>query len=302
MRRVAPALLVFLLALAYTVTCLPDEYATLTVLESGLVRVDYSLKVNATSIYDVSLIGTPISELGIIVTDQSGNPLAYDINQTSNTITILALNCTRINISYYTQTITTFSKGVWSLQYNSPIESIVKLPKGSTLISMQPVPLAVSTSDSNLVLEFPSGSVSLSFAYIPQSISQDKTTPQTTPQINKQPASTQNGSSLAPGKPSQTSTQIFSAETIGIALAILLLAGIAMFYLLKRRNGNLSEEDREIIELLKKKGGGMFQSEIGQYVKMPTTTLWRRIKKLQELGYVKVEKVGGKNYVRLLRY
>jgi len=68
-----------------------------------------------------------------------------------------------------------------------------------------------------------------------------------------------------------------------------------MFYLLKRRNGNLSEEDREIIELLKKVGGGMFQSEIGQYVKMPTTTLWRRIKKLQELGYVKVEKVGGKN-------
>jgi len=85
-------------------------------------------------------------------------------------------------------------------------------------------------------------------------------------------------------------------------LAMLLLAGIAMFYLLKRRNGNLSEEDREIIELLKKKGGGMFQSEISQYVKMPTTTLWRRIKKLQELGYVKIEKVGGKNYVRLLRY
>jgi Uncharacterized membrane-associated protein/domain len=83
---------------------------------------------------------------------------------------------------------------------------------------------------------------------------------------------------------------------------MLLLAGIAMFYLLKRRNGNLSEEDREIIELLKKKGGGMFQSEISQYVKMPTTTLWRRIKKLQELGYVKIEKVGGKNYVRLLRY
>jgi hypothetical protein len=209
MSRVAPVLLLFLLALAYTVTCLPDEYATLTVLDNGLVRVDYSLKVNATSLYDVSLIGTPVTELGIIVTDQSGNPLAYDINQTSNTITILALNCTRINISYYTQTITTFSKGIWSVQYNSPIKSIVKLPKGSTLISMQPVPLAVSTSDSNLVLEFPSGSVSLSFAYIPQSISQEKTKPQTTPQVNKQPASTQNGSSLAPGKPSQTSTQIF---------------------------------------------------------------------------------------------
>jgi uncharacterized membrane protein len=40
---------------------------------------------------------------------------------------------------------------------------------------------------------------------------------------------------------------------------------------------------------------------MGLYVNMPTTTLWRRVRRLQELGYVRVEKVGGRNYVRLLK-
>jgi uncharacterized membrane protein len=32
---------------------------------------------------------------------------------------------------------------------------------------------------------------------------------------------------------------------------------------------------------------------------MPPTTLWRRVKRLERLGYVVVEKKAGRNYVRL---
>jgi uncharacterized membrane protein len=84
-------------------------------------------------------------------------------------------------------------------------------------------------------------------------------------------------------------------------LIVGLLGLVAASYLIKRRREALSEEDREIVDLLRRAGGGMFQSDISLYVKMPTTTLWRRVRRLQELGYVRVEKVGGRNYVRLLK-
>lgn len=44
----------------------------------------------------------------------------------------------------------------------------------------------------------------------------------------------------------------------------------------------------------------MFQRELQKAVDMPPTSLWRRVKKPEELGYVKVEKRAWRNYVRLL--
>uniref|UniRef100_A0A7C3SM63 Winged helix-turn-helix transcriptional regulator n=1 Tax=Thermofilum pendens TaxID=2269 RepID=A0A7C3SM63_THEPE len=43
----------------------------------------------------------------------------------------------------------------------------------------------------------------------------------------------------------------------------------------------------------------MFQSELGAKLNLPTTTLWRRLRRLQELGYVVIERRSGRNYVRL---
>jgi uncharacterized membrane protein len=296
--------LVFLFLLTVPIAaCLPEEYASLTVLEGGLVRVDYLLSVNATSIVDVSLIGAPISELGVIVVDEAGNPLAYDINESSNTMSIVALNCSEIKISYYTQSIITFSRGVWSLEYSSPTKSIVRLPRGSTIVSMSTVPALISTSDSLLVLEFPRGRVALSFAYLPPSAPQQKpqAPSQPSPPTSKTPTRQNETSASRSGPTSQGTPSSLDIGTISIILIAGLLGLVAASYLIKRRRGALSEEDREIVDLLRRAGGGMFQSDIGLYVKMPTTTLWRRVRRLQELGYVRVEKVGGRNYVRLLK-
>jgi len=296
--------LVFLLLLTVPIAaCLPEEYASLTVLEGGLVRVDYLLSVNATSIVDVSLIGAPISELGVIVVDEASNPLAYNINESSNTMSIVALNCSEIKISYYTQSIITFSRGVWSLEYSSPTKSIVRLPRGSTIVSMSTVPALISTSDSLLVLEFPRGRVALSFAYLPPSVPQQKpqAPSQPSPPTSKTPTQQNETSASRSGPTSQGTPSSLNIGTISTALIAGLLGLVAASYLIKRRRGSLSEEDREIVDLLRRAGGGMFQSDMGLYVNMPTTTLWRRVRRLQELGYVRVEKVGGRNYVRLLK-
>jgi len=61
----------------------------------------------------------------------------------------------------------------------------------------------------------------------------------------------------------------------------------------------LSEEDLAILEALRKAGGGAFQSELQKAVGMPSTTMWRRVKRLEKLGYVFVEKRAGRNYVKL---
>lgn len=85
-------------------------------------------------------------------------------------------------------------------------------------------------------------------------------------------------------------------------------SGIAIYIFIKRRRGVhkgmlelLSDVDLAIIKALEARGGSALQTEIQEDVKVPRTTLWRHIKKLERLGIVRVEKVGLQNRVILVR-
>ena len=116
---------------------------------------------------------------------------------------------------------------------------------------------------------------------------------------------------------SPTSAQTTSTQTGGIpAIAKPLAAGflaafavaVAMLYL--RRRGRpgpeeaerpLTEADRLILKALEEAGGEALQSELQRMTGLPKTTLWRRLRRLEEAGYVELRREGKVNRVKLLR-
>ncbi len=63
----------------------------------------------------------------------------------------------------------------------------------------------------------------------------------------------------------------------------------------------LRELDREIIRILKEAGGSILQRDLYRMLNVPKTTLWRAIRRLERLGFIKVEKLGRLNRIVLLR-
>jgi uncharacterized membrane protein len=62
----------------------------------------------------------------------------------------------------------------------------------------------------------------------------------------------------------------------------------------------LRPEDREAIQFLADSGGEAFESEIREYFKLPKTTIWRMVRRLQREDLIELKKVGGQNLIRLL--
>jgi len=80
-----------------------------------------------------------------------------------------------------------------------------------------------------------------------------------------------------------------------IALAIIL----SLILYMRRRPRGLDSTDRAIIEYLRRRGGQALQSKIMNELKIPKTTLWRHVKRLEREGYVTIEQVGRVNIVKL---
>lgn len=64
---------------------------------------------------------------------------------------------------------------------------------------------------------------------------------------------------------------------------------------------DLRLEDREAVQFLAEAGGEAFESEIRERFKLPRTTVWRMIKRLEREGIVEIRKVGGQNLIKVRR-
>lgn len=62
---------------------------------------------------------------------------------------------------------------------------------------------------------------------------------------------------------------------------------------------HLRPEDKEALEFIGQAGGECFESELREKFKLPRTTVWRMIKRLEREDLLEVRKVGGQNLVRI---
>jgi len=313
--------LMALLAAAATVLAAPQSVLSLRVYGNGLVGVNYTMILNDTPSLAIKLTGKPLEDYGILVTDETGTPLPYNFYPGNNTLKIIALGAKEAHISYLTSTLTSKTGETWTLNYTSPFRSRVLLPPGAAATSIAPVPLTANAEDDSLLFVFPAGSVEIQYVIAaPPPSSQPGGSSQGSQQQAGQSQGGQaggagkegtgQGSQPAGGGKTNPPPQAAPSQQGGAAQPLYLIAAgvvvaaaaAASVLVLRRRKlpaENLSEEDAAILRALDSLGGEAFQSDIRRLVDMPTTTLWRHIKKLERLGYVTVEKRYGRNYVKL---
>jgi uncharacterized membrane protein len=295
-RQVHILIIIFLILtfISLSRSSLAQPQVTITLSEAGIAKVEYLVPTEGNLSVTVLLLGTPDPTLGVTVVDERGLPLAFDTDQTGRYLTVATLNSSQVYVSYYTQDLTSKSGIFWIISVNSPYPLKVVLPVNATPVDMNILPTKIYSIGRNLAIEYPAGSLQLKYVILYQ------------PATSPPPPGTQ-----PPASPTKqetgTSKGLFEVVWPLLPYLVVLAAifvALAVFLALRGKRKSelveLGEEDLAILDALRKAGGAMFQGELQKAVNLPPTTLWRRVKKLAELGYVKIEKKAGRNYVELL--
>ena len=263
---VAFMLLIFFCQLSYTQEINNIKFL---VYEDGWVEVNFLVKNEELGILDLSLYGDP--EI-ITVTDESGEPLDYDLESTTEglLLTVYAFEAKEINITYLTQSLTSKSGKIWVFHVDVNSTFTIFMPSNSFIFKISEPPLEV-VEDEYLILVMPPGSHEIEYLVLPQKSDE--------------------------GKEDYWPLLVILALSAGI----IAIAGYLGLKKIRHKIAiqQLSEIDREIINFLKKRGGRAFQHEIGRELEIPKTTLWRHIIRLSERGLIEIRKEGKYNLIIL---
>jgi len=292
-------LLAFLAALASVAGAQPaGEYVEVDIHPSGAAFVTFYVRAEGAYALDVDLVGVPDLMLGIVAVDEKGDLLPVSYNSSSNSVSVITLNSSTVTISYVTNTVTAKYRELWLVNFTSPRPVKVLLPPNATLSGVYTSFTSLRVEKGRLLLEFPAGAVMLSYVLLPAQLPQAPPKPaETGAPTPAQPTSPPPQPAPQPAQPERGLPYLWLAVAIAAIMAAVVVA--ALLRLRRRVPAELSETDLEILRVLQSAGGGMFQSELGARLNLPTTTLWRRLRKLQRLGYVVVERRSGRNYIRL---
>jgi uncharacterized membrane protein len=67
-------------------------------------------------------------------------------------------------------------------------------------------------------------------------------------------------------------------------------------------HSHLRLDDKEVLRFLAESGGGVFAAELRERFKVPRTSLWRMIRRLEKEEVVEVSSVGGQSLVKISQY
>ena len=190
----------------------------------------------------------------------TGKEEILDYDISGNRIIIDTENNTEINIEYDTPELTSKEGIVWTLEITSPIEFTVIFPEGITVIDLNNIPLEISENK----IKISRGDQEISYFFTAETREQSK----------------------------------FVYFLVGIC-AILFCLGVYVLRGKKIKFSGLANEEKEVIEFLKKNGDSL-SSDIRKSLNIPKTTAWRLFKRLEEKEIIEIKK-GKENYIKLKR-
>lgn len=288
---------------------------TISVAEDGSAVVVQTFATSSDAVSVSASLLTPIFSY-LVVTDQNGSPLQYQV--AGSNVTVYTLGATSMKLQYYTDALTNKQGTVWTLNFTTPYNLTVALPPGSTVISVSGTPASMSQQGTSPVLTLSPGSWQVEYG-VPVTVQSLSSTETSTPASSTSSVAGQTTSSSLVSKATgsgtsssmTTTTAPASTGTPGylyVAAAVVAAAVIGVLLYLRRRSSgidtgsaDLRPDDVQVLNFIAEKGGKVFESDIRTRFVLPKTSTWRQIKRLERFGYVKITKVGALNQVELVK-
>lgn len=262
-----------------------SEALTLTVYLDGFVLVNHELTVNQTfPSINATLLGEVHEET--LVVDEQGLPL--DFTLTENEAVVQSLGASQIKISYFTPDLTTKTGKYWTLNAEVATNTTVILPEGASIISLNNVPEFIESSNGQVSLVMPSGTIEISY--------------------------------IAEHDFSQQTQNIELWQLAAIAFFPIIAATAFAVWFLRRKKPSpkpkksldevdvdklfakekhLRPEEVQVIRFLAEKHGTAFEAELYERLNLPRTTTWRLLKRLEKMEIVDIQKSRRQNIVSI---
>ncbi|MBS7610468.1 hypothetical protein KEJ19_07965 [Candidatus Bathyarchaeota archaeon] len=253
--------------------------AELTVYRDGIVHVKLILYANETEAsVSIPLLDTSITN--VLALDENKEPLDYDVNATSESLTIYSFGATIITLEYDTDALTSKSAGLWTLQLKAPFTLKVLLPENSTILYISSTPSSIGIEGERISLTLFPGDWEISYEVAPL-----KPKPPTPP----------------PREPTLFDILLQYGVLIATVAAFALFGFVFTITVLRRRRlRELRSEEAEVLKFIRGRGGRVFEAELrGRFPEIPRTSMWRLIRRLEKRGIVSVKKVGMQNVIEL---
>lgn len=133
---------------------------TVRIYPDGSTDLDYRLETDPTEArVEIPIFGGDLQD--ILVLDQDGTPLEWDITVTG--ILIDTLGSTEVQITYTTSSLTNKTGTKWSVRLTSPVNTVYTLPVNAILVGLEPVPLEVSLVENQVTVTMPNGTSMISY-------------------------------------------------------------------------------------------------------------------------------------------
>lgn len=240
---------------------------TLRVYEDGVIvvedkifpEIDYGNVTVKLLTYDVE---------NILVISEDGKLVNYELN--GDQLTIYGELPSQLTIHYETPALTVKNGSLWILEVYLPREAVVLMPSRSIIISLSNVPKMIAGEKDSLKLVLSPGMWKIEYII--------QFTPRT---------SIQEG---------QDNSYMIVIPSLGGGAAALFSA---IVYIRKKRNSSiLLDDEKRVFELIKKRRK-ISEAEIRALTRLPKTTVWRIVRRLERKGLVRVVQVNKRNEVEL---
>jgi len=270
--------------LALANTPVTSEALTLTLYLDGFVLVNHELTVNQTfPSINTTLLGEAYEEM--LVVDEQNFPLDYTL--TGSEAVIHSLGASQIKISYFTPDLTSKTGKYWTLNAEVSTNTTVTMPEDTSIISLNNVPELIESSNGQVSLVMPSGTIEISY------ISEHS--------LNQQTQSIE-------------TWQLITITSFPIIAAI----AFTIWFMRRKklqpqqpkepvdevdvdklfeREKHLRPEELQVIHFLAEKHGTAFEAELYEKLNLPRTTTWRLLKRLEKMEIVDIRKSRRQNIV-----
>ena len=277
------------LSIAATENPVISESLTLSVYLDGFVLVTHELETNQTyPAVNVTLIGE--NHENLLFLDQQNLPLNYVV--TDGQATVYSLGASKIKAAYLTQELTTKTGKYWTLTAQVSTNTTVILPANVTIISLNNVPEQIESTDAQILLVMPPGTIDITY--------------------------------IADHNLTEQASNTEPPWLLIASLSILsITACLAVFWILKRketaekkkkelgkppevdldklleREKDLRQEELQVVNFLAEKNGTAFEAEIYEKLQLPRTTTWRLLKRLEKMEILDIKKSRQQNAVSI---